>query len=222
MIKVYLLDFSGAQTAEKHLSLLPRFVINTKNPHLRRERIFSYMLLNYAYGDFFSDGMAMPSIERDENGRPYFKDSDVDFNISHDINIAALAISDEGRVGIDVQGHSESVSKRLRDKVSLIYENDKILEILIFQGLADAEVIGVKYSENRGVIHAPIDIYDAPQKADFFSDWTLLEAISKADGRGLSLFSEIDFENSRFTVRRATVKDRSGNSYSLCIAKKQK
>ena len=107
MIKIYITDFNGAEADGKHLSALPDFIKNTKNPALRREREFSYMLLFYAYGNFVSDSGALPNIERDENGKPYFSDGKIDFNISHDKDIAAVVISDEGSVGIDVQSRKK-------------------------------------------------------------------------------------------------------------------
>ena len=111
MIKTYLLDFSGAEADDFSASLLPSFIQETKNEILRRERFFSYLLLSYVYCENF--GSQMPPIVKDEYGRPYFSGSDVDFNLSHSANLAALVISDEGKVGVDVQKISDNVSEAL-------------------------------------------------------------------------------------------------------------
>lgn len=219
MIKIYLLDFSGAEADGKHLSALPDFIKNTKNPALRREREFSYMLLFYAYGNFVSDSGAVPSIERDGNGRPYFSGEKIDFNISHDKDFAAVVISDEGRVGIDIQLRSKNVSQRLIDKIFDIYNNEITSDILNEYDSLNAQIEVLQYSEKEGIFKSRTDIFAVEDSADFFSLWTFIEAISKADGRGLSLFSKILSSEKMFSLRHACVKDKNGNFYALCVCK---
>ena len=50
---------------------------------------------------------------RNENGRPYFEGSELDFSISHSRGIVAVAISDTCKVGIDVEAADMS-SERVR------------------------------------------------------------------------------------------------------------
>lgn len=221
MIKIYITDFNGAEADGKHLSALPDFIKNTKNPALRREREFSYMLLFYAYGDFVCDNdahVAFPSIERDENGKPYFSDRKIDFNISHDKDIAAVVISDEGSVGIDVQAHEE-VSDRLREKASLIYESKNLSSVTDGGDLRE-EIEAVEYTSESGFLKSCIHIEKAIDKTDFFTKWTTLEALAKADGRGLSLLSEIDFEKEKFMLKSFSLKDKNKKSYALAVCKK--
>ena len=104
MIKVYLLDFSEDGSEILSYSNMPTYVSETKNRELRQQRILSHMLLSYAFNEMFS--RSLPPIEKDENGRPFFLGENIDFNISHDGNIVGVIISDEGRVGIDVQSSS--------------------------------------------------------------------------------------------------------------------
>ena len=40
---------------------------------------------------------------REKNGRPYFENSSLDFSITHSHGVVAVAITDSGRVGIDVE-----------------------------------------------------------------------------------------------------------------------
>ena len=60
MIKIYLLDFSGAAADGVYRTALPSYIENTQNAVLKKERIFSYILLSYAYEKSFP--LPMPNI----------------------------------------------------------------------------------------------------------------------------------------------------------------
>lgn len=246
MIRIYLLDFCGQKAEENSFSALPEFVINTKNPHLKRERIFSYMLLYYAYNEYIKEknfsnnidfdncylqkseltGIAteksrsfeVPNLERDENGRPFFSDSEIDFNLSHDAEMASLVISDRGRVGIDIQRRSRTVSERLLEKVNSLYDNKAFASIPEINDRLSAETKFLSYSEEKGIYEISRKDLFSEDKKDFFSRWSTLEAVSKADGRGISLLFGTDFKSSDFLLKRASVRDRDGNSYALSVS----
>ena len=120
MIKIYLFDFSGAEAENFTTSALPEFILQTKNASLRKERFFSYLLLSYAYRE--NSRGEMPSIEKDGCGKPKFAGGVMDFSISHTENMAAVIISDEGEVGIDIQKFTSEVSDRLIEKVEKSYD----------------------------------------------------------------------------------------------------
>ena len=223
MIKIYLLDFCGAEAAEKHLSALPAFVLNTRNPRYKRERIFSYLLLSYAYSEWRIEDInsPLPEILRDEYGRPYFPDSKFDFNLSHDGEMAALVISDEGRVGIDIARLSENISDRLIGMCDEHFKNNHLLSLFKSEDKMDSEILEMAYSEACGIHKKDEKSLTRVPLSDFFSKWTTLEAVSKADGRGVALATKIDFENNDFILERATVKDRIGGCYAVCVCKKQ-
>ena len=215
MIKIYLLDFSGADADEKALSALPEYIEKTKNPKLRRERIFSYMLLSLASSEW--PYMPVTEIKKDENGRPFFPGAEIDFNLSHDEGMAALVISDEGRVGIDVQNKASSVSEHLIEKYEEIFKRHNLASM--DEGLSILKMTLFSLSD-VGMKKSDVDFPNAPKALDFFDKWTQLEAISKADGRGLSALSVIDFIHDKFSIRRARIEDKCGNTYSLCVSKK--
>ena len=184
MIKTYLLDFSGAEADDFSASLLPSFIQETKNEILRRERFFSYLLLSYVYCENF--GSQMPCIEKDGYGRPYFPGSSIDFNLSHSANLAALVISDEGKVGVDVQKISDNVSAALVEKIKKSFSPIGARESkeLVFLSASDGKI-------------SVCDDFVVPfdNDASFFIKWTEREALSKADGRGLSYISKVNIEN---------------------------
>ena len=222
MIKIYLLDFSGADANRAYRTALPSsihsYIDKTGNDLLKRERFFSYLLLSYAYEKEFS--RALPDIERDGYSRPYFACSCIDFNISHDGEMAAAVLSDEGKVGIDIQLCQAEVSERLIKKTEKIY-SEKIDCIKKKSRELEAEIAILRYSEKGEVTYCKGDIIAPLTETDFFLKWTQIEAISKADGRGVSLFSRIDFDSDRFDLKSAKITDKNEKSYALSIAHKK-
>jgi len=215
MIKIYLLDFSGADSGEKSLSALPEYIEKTKNPKLRRERIFSYMLLSLASREWLDT--PIEEIKRDENGRPFFPGAEIDFNLSHDEGMAALVISDEGRVGIDVQSKAASVSEKLIKKYEEIFERYNLSSM---ESRLSAFKITIFSLSDKGIKKSDVSLSDIQEPLDFYDKWTQLEAISKADGRGLSALFGADFSNEKFLIGQACVDDKCGNTYSLCVSKR--
>ena len=216
MIKIFLLDFFGADEDAYRLSALPDFVGETKNPALRRERVFAYLLLSYAYKKCFSEDM--PKIERTELSRPYFAYGAVDFNLSHDENFAALVISDEGRVGVDVEKISDNLSERLKTKVDKLYlEKSDILTSKTYE--ISEEVKFLKIENSRITESTFSDFYKEKleKEVDFFEKWTFLEALSKADGGGLSSLSKVDLTKEKVGLKRKIIADRVGGRYALTV-----
>ena len=218
MIKIYLLDFNGAEADKNYLSALAPYVRETKNEKQKRERVFSYELLRRAYEDLFSE--KMPEILRDENGRPYFSSGDVDFNLSHDGEMAALILSDEGRCGIDIQRTGARVSDRLIKKTEKKYEENKISDLIKNGGEIDRKIFIYTVSDNGEISPARNEAYEISESnsEDFFTLWTDIEAVSKADGGGLSLLGKADLSG-KFSFLRLKVKDKKRNEYALCACK---
>lgn len=202
MIKIYLLDFSGAEGDNFSTSALPDFVKETKNVSLRKERTFSYLLLSYAYREIF--GEPMPEIKRDGHGRPYFVSGGVDFNISHSDSLAALIISDEGKVGVDIQKTSAKVSEALIEKVEKNSPYITMAEKV-------TEPIFLKAKDGKFLSSAPF--FKRSSDIPFFKKWTEREALAKADGRGLSSLSKIYADN--FTLICDKAIDIGTDVYSL-------
>ncbi len=209
MIKIYLLDFSGAEADNFSTSALPSFVTETKNVTRRRESVFSYLLLAYAYYENFK--APLPPVMKDENGKPYFADGNIYFNISHSDSIAAVIISDESEVGIDVQNTSQRISERLIEKIekeSVCIEKSESL----------TEPVFLK-AENGKIIPFTPRVSGAAREDSFFRKWTEREALAKADGRGLSYISKVNVDD--FALICVAEFEAFGSSYSLSAVKKK-
>jgi 4'-phosphopantetheinyl transferase len=77
-----------------------RKAINSQNFRQKKQSLFSKYLL--VHGLKITDEEVPQSINFRTNGKPYFKDSSVHFNISHSGNLVICAIS-KATVGIDLQ-----------------------------------------------------------------------------------------------------------------------
>ena len=91
----------------------------------RRRCIMAYALLSHAMADIGVNDL--PKISEDTNGKPYFADSDIFFNISHAGERVIVAISDAA-VGCDVEcrsGNAAKIVKRFFTKE----ENDLLSSI---------------------------------------------------------------------------------------------
>ncbi len=220
MIKIYILDAYGADGEEMLTSALPDYIRETKNKRQRRERIFAYMLLSYAFSDFTRS--SLPEIIRDSYGRPSAEGAGVDFNISHDNDVIALIISDEGRVGIDVQSHSFKTSERIVRFTKEICEGEAFLkERTGASELSRCFVKRLCYAEDKGIYPSENNELSPPDKASVISDWTLIEALVKCDGRGLQKLKDaFEILAECKTFERSFI-SRNGESYALSAVLKK-
>ena len=224
MIKVYLLDFSEDGSEILSYSNMPTYVSETKNRELRQQRILSHMLLSYAFDEIFS--RSLPPIEKDKSGRPFFPGENIDFNISHDGNIVGVIISDEGRVGIDVQSSSSKISDRLIARADELY--GKVAPTSRYwKFIADGQIKTLEmYCERDTVNFLECNLLITEQKelsgenCDFFSRWSFIEAISKADGRGISGVERLSEKSESFLTANGYLTDKKGKLYSFAVCKK--
>jgi len=118
-------------------------------------------------------------IEVEEKGRPYARNRlGLDFNVSHSGGLVAVAISLQGKVGIDFEK-----ARRLPDQVSLasqILSEDEMDDLYVTGPLTSSKI--------------------------FYDYWTAKESVLKCDGRGLSIDPrevEICFEKNLFQIAAA-------------------
>ncbi len=95
------------------------YIKNTKNEKTRGERFLSYTSLFCGLHLFF--GINKANISKTKDGKPYLaadgSDKKIYISLSHSDGISAVAISDEGEVGIDLQSEiDKEQAKRLDDR----------------------------------------------------------------------------------------------------------
>ncbi len=75
--------------------------ISGKSREKAYESLYSLLILSKLYSRL-SDS-PLPAIAAEDSGKPYFKDSNIKFSISHSCGQCAVAVSDKGDVGIDIE-----------------------------------------------------------------------------------------------------------------------
>ena len=73
-----------------------------KNSESVADSLTALLLLSKLLGKIGTDVDSLV-LCRDKNGRPYFENSSLDFSVTHSHGVVAVALSDSGRVGIDVE-----------------------------------------------------------------------------------------------------------------------
>lgn len=91
----------------KYLELLPKDQIYKNQNFLRLQdrylHLFGRLLLIEGLKQFELGYDEFNNIEYSKNGKPFLKERCIDFNISHSGNAVICAISNDGRVGVDIE-----------------------------------------------------------------------------------------------------------------------
>lgn len=191
---------------------------------------FARLLLKEIYK--LSYGEEPPRINIAEGGKPYFEGGEPFFSITHEGELAAVALCDGGEVGIDIQ----SLPKKLksRDKIAekltrTIRESDYYFTR---GGICEPTEVEFYFfapifSEDGECRITPCEgsVYSSPcrlEKEDgqFLSEWTELEALLKLSGGGFAHIGRVtELLADAKIISRWTV-DASGAEYSLTVAVK--
>ncbi len=143
----------------------------------------AYGMLEAAYREKFNT--PPPKIAKTDLGKPFFTPAmDGDsrfFNISHSRGYAAVLLTDMGECGVDIEPDADS---RKMEKIKSRFLNKRLkpeeitAEISVrTEGFSDGLAIE-KYSFCDESLTLAV------------AEWTILEAVLKADGRGFSAFGE--------------------------------
>lgn len=131
----------------------------------KKRTVAGEMLSRKAIALFCSVDEKSIVFEHHENGKPYAKDIDVEFNISHSEDIVVCAVSNK-QIGIDVEKIRRvnlDIAKRICSEEELKY------------------IFGYKPSENDFSDSDDVEIITR-----FFELWTKKEAYVKCSGIGIS------------------------------------
>ena len=119
-------------------------------------------------------------LARGENGKPYFCGSDLQFGISHSHGYVACALSDEGKVGIDVEA-SELTSERAA----------RLAQRYLHRDLCDAKAFAREWTKKE----AEVKLYGG----------RLGEHLAKTDDTAKNVFF-IEFEIDGYPITLCTAK----------------
>ena len=160
------------------LSLLQKeiseYIDCAKNDSVRAERHLAYTTLICSLKAFFDiDNI---KLERTAGGKPYLLDSNIHISLSHSDGAVAVAISDEGEVGVDIQSEIDpDRAKRLEDRffTALSVKSEDIDIKYYFLDITSDEA---KFSE--------ITLSTATEC--FTAKWSYAESLMKLYGRGFA------------------------------------
>lgn len=156
-------DFPGKQVEEDAVTCLPanelQHAETIKNKVVRQQHLASRISLRKVLAYYLQMECRDIPIRRTEFGKPYLAEPGYFFNLSHSAERLAIAVSDVGELGLDI----EQVRHR------------KNLPALARRCFATEEM---SYWQNM--------IADE-QMRQFYQFWTAKEALVKAAGRGIAL-----------------------------------
>lgn len=186
---------SAEEMREEILGSFPKeiysIVAGTKNKALAHKRAGAYITLYNTLRHFLERDEII--LSKTESGKPCLlnKARDAEINVkislSHCDTLAAVSVSDEGEVGVDIEEKiSEEREKRLSERFfeSQSRVKERISPIYLLATLTeDMTSIFAEIPE------AKLQISDT---SDFSTRWTLSEALMKCDGRGFAAIGEVE------------------------------
>jgi len=195
-------------------------ILKIKNVKRRCASLFSRLLLKRLYEEKHKE--KMPEIFYTVEGKPYFKENlNCPFSISHDEDIAVVAISDENSaLGVDVQSFSENekMRERIEKRFLLGLSFDNLTEIqdisFRFFTLKDEKELSLVENCDR---FAFSEFSYSSEKMTFLKNWTRLEASLKLFGRGFK-----DLKNANECLQNSAINtaflQHGGVCYALSVA----
>jgi phosphopantetheinyl transferase len=151
------------------------------HPHKRLQHLAGRYLLNYLFPDF-----PLQLIQIADTRKPYLEDEAYHFSISHCGNYAAVIVSKENRVGIDIEMATEKVN-RIRHK---------------FISGAENKMLNAQCSMLNGQLTSKHDNLSTSQPLNLSTlIWSCKEAVFKWYGLG-----SVDFKE-HMTVQRIIAVD---------------
>jgi phosphopantetheinyl transferase len=149
----------------------------TKNEQRYKERLAAYSLLSFAVGG--------ESISFSESGKPYLCDGGKFISLSHTSGACAVAVSNEGEVGVDIELYCEESERRAESAASRFFPAVCVnpSELSVLPG--DAVKIHFMTLSECGISEEKENLVTVAKNQSSLYTWVSAEAILKADGRGL-------------------------------------
>ena len=170
------------------LTLIPNDVIsyieNSKNDEVRLERFTAYSTLFFALFELYEKKDL--TLCRTDSGKPYLIEngnaSKIQISISHSDGLVAVALSDEGDIGVDIQSEiDESRAERLEKRF--------FTDINIKEEIFPHRLLYLDFSDNDTKLLE----MEKPSKpgASFTEKWTYCESLLKCEGGGFGSLEKI-------------------------------
>ena len=110
IINIYYSSFTEQlpeEVFEKYLSLLPTDLKTRNKLFIRWQdrylHLLGKLLLIKAFNEYGLSREILNQLKYNKNNRPFLKNVNIDFNISHSGNYAICAISNNSKVGVDIE-----------------------------------------------------------------------------------------------------------------------
>lgn len=178
--------------------ILTRIATDEKPSEAQKHRAGS-LAARAALGALYSHitNRRMPEVLSDGNGKPYVCENNAFISISHTDSFAAAVLSDEGEVGIDIEGECDPdkagrIEARYLKNVNLdllsVGNNVELFWLKTDKNGSPCEIIPLADAAKIACLSDTAEVGGAR----FEQRWTLLEAVLKADGRGFGAYPEIN------------------------------
>ena len=150
------------------------------------------------------------AMKKSENGKPYFEDFDLHFNIAHSEDMVAVAYSKDGNIGVDIEGE---IKEEIAEKLEIRFP----------------KIAGVKAQKSDTPLQAYIMNDEGkflpltPDLAEdnFTAKWTIAEAIMKCFGGGFSALPSIEKMAEEMQVLTFIFEAEKNKNYISIAMKKQ-
>ena len=163
-----------------------------KEKRRMRDSIASYLMLISILRDLY--GVENPRLVKDEYGKPYADGCGVEISLSHRNGVCLIALSDEGRVGADIEkiGSDATIAGVAeRYLAPLDFSGTSPLSVKTYFSVMDADGVASNLTEisdidNINLQFTPISTSESPWCA-----WCALESTMKKDGRGFGALPSV-------------------------------
>lgn len=169
---------------------IENYISNCKNERARMEKYTAYHSLALSLDKFYN--IKKFGITRSENGKPYLINKspalpsdakEIYISISHSLDSIAVALTDEGEIGVDIQGEDKNVNTLRIEKRFLygISPENKLSDITCFRLIPSesfGEFVPLRLCKN--------------EDNDFYRKWTFAESVIKCLGLDFSCISKIN------------------------------
>ena len=155
-------------------------ILARKNDNSACDSCTALLLLSHLLRELGID-VEQLSLRRSQNGKPFFESGDIEFSISHSRGIVAVALSDLGAIGIDVEA-----AKMTSDRAKMLSERyfnssasaDEFLRRWVraeaYVKMADVTLAeGIKEKIPDNVNFRDFEIYGFPASIAFRGDQTV-------------------------------------------------